>query len=438
MGQGRSRADNGIGSRFVVHRGEVARIWSDRLTKLYCWSAFLLLSGALTHLFGPDRPGAAFSGTSRAFLPVAMAFYSMAVLGLLRPACVRSCLVYCKSNALMIIALMLTLVSALWSIDPSETLRRGIALLGTTVVGIFLGITFRRRDMLGFLRHALAAFVIASVALAIFVPALGTHVGGKFDGLWRGLMSFKNQMGWMAALFLVLWVSQAKVSSLRQPAFVVPLFFGLLLLAKTSSATGVLVAVFGVTALFALRVYQSAGKNRAYIIIGCILILCAVLLVSGTVVNLSLDLVGRDASLTGRTTIWKSVWPFIEERWWLGYGYSAFWPNSVHFFGPLNWLSGLNHAHNSYIETLLDLGLLGAVTQGAVILGLTVRLLRLSQLGDKEASAYLALLLSCFVIGLSGAVFFRPNTGTWLMIVMISVYASALGGSVRENGARAA
>ena len=36
-------------------------------------------------------------------------------------------------------------------------------------------------------------------------------------------------------------------------------------------------------------------------------------------------LLGKDATLTGRTKIWDAIWRQIQERPWTGYGYSAVW-----------------------------------------------------------------------------------------------------------------
>lgn len=72
---------------------------------------------------------------------------------------------------------------------------------------------------------------------------------------------------------------------------------------------------------------------------------------------------GRDATLSGRTLIWKQVWIFILQRPWLGWGYDAFWRGTrgeafrvvaaVHFM--------VFHAHNGFLEIWLELGAVGLV-----------------------------------------------------------------------------
>jgi O-antigen ligase len=74
-----------------------------------------------------------------------------------------------------------------------------------------------------------------------------------------------------------------------------------------------------------------------------------------------LEWMGRDATLSGRTLIWKQVWLLILQRPWLGWGYNAFWRGTqgeafrvvaaVHFM--------VFHAHNGFLEIWLELGAAG-------------------------------------------------------------------------------
>jgi O-antigen ligase len=74
-------------------------------------------------------------------------------------------------------------------------------------------------------------------------------------------------------------------------------------------------------------------------------------------------LLGRDATLSGRTAIWAQVAHFIAQRPFFGYGYDAFWRGmqgpslqidaAVHFI--------VEHAHNGFLEICLELGFTGLV-----------------------------------------------------------------------------
>jgi len=67
--------------------------------------------------------------------------------------------------------------------------------------------------------------------------------------------------------------------------------------------------------------------------------------------------VGRDASFTGRTTIWDAVLS-TNTNPLIGTGYESFWLGAR--LNQVWQLAGpVNEAHNGYLEIYLDLGLLG-------------------------------------------------------------------------------
>jgi O-antigen ligase len=76
-----------------------------------------------------------------------------------------------------------------------------------------------------------------------------------------------------------------------------------------------------------------------------------------------LAVMDRDPTFTGRTEIWHLTWDAIQSRFWLGYGYGAFWAEP---FGPatqiwdsLSWR--VPNSHSGVLELWLGLGLIGLV-----------------------------------------------------------------------------
>ncbi len=74
-----------------------------------------------------------------------------------------------------------------------------------------------------------------------------------------------------------------------------------------------------------------------------------------------LDNLGKDVTLTGRTLLWPAVVEMIQERPWLGYGYSAFWLGWEGESATLWFITNqeYDHAHNGVLDLWLDLGFLG-------------------------------------------------------------------------------
>ena len=65
------------------------------------------------------------------------------------------------------------------------------------------------------------------------------------------------------------------------------------------------------------------------------------------------------ATLTGRIPIWTNVLSDVSERPLLGYGYGGFWTCQRIWEYSLSHHWQFNHAHSSYLETLLNVGVLG-------------------------------------------------------------------------------
>jgi exopolysaccharide production protein ExoQ len=74
---------------------------------------------------------------------------------------------------------------------------------------------------------------------------------------------------------------------------------------------------------------------------------------------------GKDATLTGRTTLWTLAVEYIEKNFWLGVGYYGFWVQGhgeAEYIWELLHIDGRSgfHFHNAYIHFAVDLGVVGA------------------------------------------------------------------------------
>jgi len=81
-----------------------------------------------------------------------------------------------------------------------------------------------------------------------------------------------------------------------------------------------------------------------------------------------LEILGKDATLTGRTKIWAAAQRQAELRPWTGYGYSAVWDDKSGW-GPLAWITKeagfkASHAHNAWLEQWLGMGYGGVIAWG--------------------------------------------------------------------------
>jgi exopolysaccharide production protein ExoQ len=75
----------------------------------------------------------------------------------------------------------------------------------------------------------------------------------------------------------------------------------------------------------------------------------------------SLHLFG-DPTFTGRTSIWAFALDMIERRPLLGWGYQSYWlvgPDAPSVLEAPGWVAEMPNAHNGYLDTILETGLLG-------------------------------------------------------------------------------
>jgi O-antigen ligase len=382
----------------------------------------LFFLGLLTHLFSSN--GSTGSGALKVlFLPLALFFQLGAIAVLISKNYQQVTIKLLQRNVLLLISLFFIFTSVIWSIDKLETIRRSVALLGTTAFGVLLGITYSRLQLVCFFKNMFLFLVIISVFLAVVLPQYGTHEFGQFAGFWRGALSFKNQMGWAAAVFLVLWLSGFSIKKCISPTFIIGLFLGLLLLIQTRSSTGLIVLSVGGLILLTIYIIHKSDFFRPIIVLFFIILTVVAIGFYDVLFEMILNAVGKDASLTGRTSIWLALYASIENNLIIGVGYAAFWPNASAYFGG-TWMAELNHAHNTYIELLVDLGIMGTILCLLFILVSGKKLY--SDMMNKlpGANTVFTLFIMILVVGFSGKVIFVPNSGIWLLLVAFVVCSS--------------
>lgn len=252
-------------------------------------------------------------------------------------------------------------LSYFWSAIPEETLPSTIALIGTTLVGVYIATRYTPKQQLQLLGWTFGLIITLSLVYILLFPKYGI-MGGIHAGTWRGIYTHKNTLGKMMTLsstiFTLLLLSD------RRHRLALATFLGLsillLLLTASKGALVILIAMLGVVAGC-----QVLRANYRWMVV----LLGSLALVIGVVatllaLNLELivvDLLGKDLTLTGRTPLWGYAIDMIKMQPWLGYGYEAFWDGmngpSAYIWRAVRW--SVPDAHNGFIELTLHLGLVG-------------------------------------------------------------------------------
>jgi O-antigen ligase len=142
-----------------------------------------------------------------------------------------------------------------------------------------------------------------------------------------------------------------------------------------------------------------------------------------------LHLLGKSSDLSGRTTIWAVSLLSIAKRPLLGYGFHGFWRENAEAltaraFIPNHW--DAPHAHNGYIETLLELGIVGLViVMGGFLLLLARGFRRYQATGDRADLWPVMLALMFFFYNISEAMGMAENTIGWILFTAAFFTAAA-------------
>jgi O-antigen ligase len=214
----------------------------------------------------------------------------------------------------------------------------------------------------------LAVSAALSIAFGLFLPSYGIAHGVN-DGAWQGIYTQKNVFGQMMLFGALIFQSVLGRSRLSRLLGWIGIGVTILLIALSQSVSAfVCFAAVNLTMALLRRFRQR--RLRSVFVVVTVCTLCTAALLVSTDRDVALGMVGKDATLTGRTEIWAAVMDRIAERPLLGYGYGAFWLRGS---GPGEWVRQAirwetPHSHNGYLDVAADLGLLGlSILIGALV-----------------------------------------------------------------------
>jgi exopolysaccharide production protein ExoQ len=412
------------------------------LEKPFVVSAFILFSGGLLTLFRIMTGGAQAIADPTQTDPVSQAIFLLMYA-------ITACFVVVRRkrfiqvvtrDGLLWLLVGIALLSVLWSVAPDVTLRRGIALMGTTLLGVYVAMRFDLREQLHLLAWALGIAALASVIFALALPSFGVMSAPPTQGLggggntslllplvdkaegWRGIYTHKNAFGRTMALsafvFFLLALRERRYRWVAWTGF----GFSVVLLLLSNSVTGLVIFL---TILLIVPLYRVTRWPHT---VAVPFIVVAALLLGGAALwgvaheGTVLGLLNRDVTLTGRSDLWPAVIDMIEKRPWLGYGYNAFWQG---WEGPSAYILLVaqfdpGSAHSGYLELCLNLGLLGVVVFALGFVRAVVRAVNRARLTKASEGLWPAGYLTYMLLyNLTESAILTRNSITWVLYVTV-------------------
>jgi O-antigen ligase len=276
---------------------------------------------------------------------------------------------------------------------------------------------------------ALAVVVICYAGLLAF-PDSAMHnaediAEPEHAGSWRGLFDHKNIAGAMMSFFAMigLYVAQVRSRPLGWLLFTLAVVFLTFTMAKTS------MALF--PAIMGLAFVAERARDPVLRALVCLTPLTLMLTFTvGSVlldpVNQLLQAISPGQTFTGRTEIWSFVFDRLAERPLTGFGFEGFWGSDLVKFADqgeneTGIAQGMVHGHNSYVDTVITMGLPGLALVALVLLVLPlVDYQKARRFPENEALARLYLRLWLFAIHAAclESFFFRRADPVWFTLIL--------------------
>lgn len=276
-----------------------------------------------------------------------------------------------------IVYLAWVMVSFSWSVDPAITGKRLV------VFGIDAFFAYTIARVFSVLEMALWGYITTGTVglISLFVDVFVQHIFAPTDPDYRfnGVMTANYQaMNLLVCVVCGLTLIQRRP---RWAKWIVPslgLMLALMYLtrARMGSIICLLLMVFAIARIMRTRMQP---QGRAMAIIAILMVAAPALIYvigrsGGANAAQSAFMMGRTdtqntSNLSNRAPLWAELMESVEERPWLGFGYHAFWaPERVEkISADQGWM--VPHAHNTYLDETLSLGVIGAVLYIALLMG---------------------------------------------------------------------
>ena len=297
-----------------------------------------------------------------------------------------------RNNRWLALYIAYCLVSITWSDFPFVALKRWIKDLGNPIMILIILSEQSLESALGIILRRCAYVVVpVSILFIKYYPEWGRGFNAwSGAGYSTGITDDKNALGYDCLIFgfyfawnLVVHF-QSRQENRRNELLLSLGFLAMIgwLLTTADSKTPLVALMIG-TAVLIFSSLRSVNKRYigTYILLGAVVL--TVIEASFGVYEELLRLLGRNATLTERTSLWNELLVWGQQNPILGVGHESFWLGARR---EQLWQTvgfQVNQAHNGYLETYLNLGIIGLVLLVGLLMVTFVRVRRSLLLDDR-------------------------------------------------------
>ncbi len=327
--------------------------------------------------------------------------------------------VLCDSRFVVLLASYVFFTSLI-SEHLSFSLQKAIAFSLTCIAAAAISLLIPKRSFYYCLLISVFIVICASIFFGFFIKDFGVHQDQIHYGAWRGVFPQKQVLGQYCVFALIILITFKQ--EINSKLFFILLIFSFLLLVMSASRTAWVVSVLLLAINFYFDIHERIQKKFKKVML--VFLVCGATIVFYYIyVYFSdiLDLLGKDETLTGRSTLWEYTLEIGSENRWFGVGYKAFWPIEADLILIYFGYYAVN-GHNFILDSYLELGVIGLLI---IFLFLCSFFLR-AYANNGTYIGRLSLLMFFYIIfvGQVGTIFPNQNSLMTFMVLVLYFYGS--------------
>lgn len=344
------------------------------------------------------------------------------------------------NNSALFIFYGYLVVSTLWVDELENPLIKIFRPVGDLTMALVVASEKDPREaIVTMFRRSAILLIPMSVVLIRYFHDLGTmqdkHWGSD---IWIGVTTHKNPLGQLcivsALAFFWLLVAARQAGKRLSRQYLAWLYLAMTLYLFKGGGNSNSRSSTAILCLFvALAFYLTMGRLRdrpelvvRSIVLGAIVLasLSMVLELFGTSLTAVVaETQGKNATLTERTYLWQDVIRIGMKHPILGTGYGGFWVRSLYSQLSPEVDNGPKEAHNGYLETFANLGLVGVGLLACVLIQSLRSATKMIHDDFEYGRLRLTLLLMIMVMNYAEATFTVGCHLWWFGFLIVAVYA---------------
>jgi O-antigen ligase len=339
-----------------------------------------------------------------------------------------------RSNRWIFVFFLYLGASVLWADSPFTSLKRWVKDIGNIVMALVI---LTEEDPVESVRAFFARCACILIPLSVLIVKYYPHISRRYSDfadkiLFVGISTDKNMFAmtlYCCALGLFwMWFQARDALAVNRDkkaywTYAILLLMNGWLLLKAGSSTALVCVAVGGGILFAMR-FPALRHRVSKLGVYSFTVATVTLVLKATglwvvLITAFAHMVGRDPSFHGRTDIWQAL---LKEdiNPLLGVGYYSFWTPERARRLSAKYFYTLNEAHNGYLETYLNSGVIGLLLLIVAIIFAARWIKRDVLTGASYGALRLGFLLPAIFYGMSEAVFNRLSM-LWFVLLLIMV-----------------